>query len=368
VGATPTGESMLEQISRLLIRARDLRVTSSTMLQRLESLQSELKALKEGNGAAPRTSAYSRGNAMELEKLLSEQHSIMVLKDDVILGKDQIIAEKDDALEKKDREIAVLRKSLSDVRQRYHSLPNTPVVLDRLTRIGEWLRIKSAPQFQKIRLGRANDGGYICLKDFVGVTAAISLGINDDVSWDKDIADLGIKVFQYDHTISDLPLNHENFAFFKKMVSNVESEDTETLSSLLSKNGLTSPLSVIAKIDIEGDEWDVLDAASEETLSAFSQIICEFHFLEKLTNELFFDKVSRVYEKLVPLFAPIHVHANNCCPLLVIGNKLLPSVFEVTFANRAKYSFEESREVFPGSLDAPNLTERADHPIGRFEY
>ena len=53
----------------------------------------------------------------------------------------------------------------------------------------------------KIRLGRNFDGGYVLLDDFADVGAALSLGINDDASWDLDIAQRNIPVQQFDHTI-----------------------------------------------------------------------------------------------------------------------------------------------------------------------
>lgn len=36
--------------------------------------------------------------------------------------------------------------------------------------------------FEKIRVGRNNDGGYVMVDDFDGIEAAYSIGINDDVS------------------------------------------------------------------------------------------------------------------------------------------------------------------------------------------
>ena len=41
----------------------------------------------------------------------------------------------------------------------------------------------------KIRLGRANDGGYICVDEaIVRGGVAYSFGISDDVSWDLDVS------------------------------------------------------------------------------------------------------------------------------------------------------------------------------------
>jgi hypothetical protein len=70
------------------------------------------------------------------------------------------------------------------------------------------LRPHRAAGFSKIRVGRENDGGYVMLDDFSGVSAAYSLGIKDDVSWDLQMADRGLTIYMYDHTIDALPMSH----------------------------------------------------------------------------------------------------------------------------------------------------------------
>jgi hypothetical protein len=67
------------------------------------------------------------------------------------------------------------------------------------------LRPHRVDGLDKVRLGRFFDGGYVMLDAFDGVLAAYSLGINDDVSWDLDMAARGVPVFQYDHTIEAPP-------------------------------------------------------------------------------------------------------------------------------------------------------------------
>lgn len=90
------------------------------------------------------------------------------------------------------------------------------------------------------RLGRNYDGGYVMLDDFSShnIEAAYSFGISNDVSWDEAIAELGIDVFMYDHTIDALPKQHSRFHFFKKGVTgNPPGKNFETLSNLIAHNG-----------------------------------------------------------------------------------------------------------------------------------
>lgn len=252
--------------------------------------------------------------------------------------------------------------------RRFRPMPNIPTVYERIEQIGALLDIKSVVNVEKVRIGASADGGYVCLNDLHKTVAALSIGIGGDVSWDSHIADRNISVYQYDHTVEAPPLPHENFVFHRSRLSTEAGNGTETLATILAKYKLTLPATVIAKIDIEGDEWDVLNNASIETLSMFSQLICEFHSFEQMVDDEFFQRAVQVFLKLGEVFEPIHVHGNNYSPLLIVGNKLFPDVLEVTFANRSIYAFDKNKEIFPGPLDAPNNPRVEDYHLGFFKY
>jgi hypothetical protein len=78
---------------------------------------------------------------------------------------------------------------------------------------------KKVVGFEKVRLGRDSDGGYIHVDDFSGVEAALSFGISDDVSWDLDIARRNIPAHQFDHTIDKPPADNPKLFFHKKRVA-----------------------------------------------------------------------------------------------------------------------------------------------------
>ncbi len=219
-----------------------------------------------------------------------------------------------------------------------------------------------------MRLGGPNDGGYVCLNDFDEIVAALSLGTGADVSWDADIADRGKMVYQYDHTVEGPPISNVNFRFNRLKIDSGADGEGEHIDSILARNALTRPSSVIAKIDIEHDEWAVFAGASRVTLDVFAQIICEFHGFDQITDAEWFNRAFAVLDKLSEKFSVIHVHANNHAPLLAIGNLLFPEVLEVTFANRKRYTFVDTDELFPGPHDAPNLATRMDHNLGKFVY
>jgi hypothetical protein len=251
---------------------------------------------------------------------------------------------------------------------KFRILSNTSVAIGRVSSLGRLLRPQQAHGFRKVRLGGAHDGGYICLDDFNDIAGAVSFGVGEDASWDKDVADRGIIVYQYDHTVAAAPILHANFRFKQRKIEAKANSECDSIESVLADNGLTRLASVILKIDIEHAEWDTFAATPNDVLDKFSQVICEFHGFDRITEDQWFERARNVLGKLNDKFAVVHVHSNNSAPLLVIGNFLFPQVLEVTYANKIKYTFNEFDETFPGILDAPNWPLAPDHNLGRFIY
>jgi hypothetical protein len=221
---------------------------------------------------------------------------------------------------------------------------------------------------EKIRLGRPGDGGYVMLDDFAGVDAALSYGIETDVSWDSEIADRGIDVHQYDHSVSGPPVTHERFRFFRRMLAGVATEACETLGTTMALLPTGAAGRLILKIDIEGAEWEVFDAATAEELAQFSQIVGEFHGFSGAADAAWRETAQRVLLKLREQFDLVHVHANNFGGLHVVANVPVAEAFELTFANRAIYRTEPSDELFPTPLDQPNWDERPDIFLGTMKF
>jgi Methyltransferase FkbM domain len=221
--------------------------------------------------------------------------------------------------------------------------------------------------FSKIRLGCNGDGGYVLLDDFTGVSAALSFGIATECSWDMAIAERGIDVYQYDHTVDGPPTANARFRFFKKKIAAVSSDQTESLGSVFAKLPATTER-VILKIDIEGAEWDVLDAATSEELARFSQIVGEFHGFANAADPAWRDTARRVLTKIRSVFDVVHVHGNNFAPFNIIANVAVPSTFELTLVNRAIYECHETDEIFPTALDQPNWADRPDIFLGSMRY
>ncbi len=231
-----------------------------------------------------------------------------------------------------------------------------------------WLRPMAPTGKRKIRVGDPGDGGYVCLDDFEGLACGLSFGVNDNDTWDLEIAERGVRVLQFDHTIERAPSTHPLLEFHKTMIAAAPGEGCATLPDLVRANGGAGPHDVLLKCDIEGDEWPMLDACPPDVLARCAQIVCEFHDLQFLALDPFRQRAHRVFEKLNRAFFVAHVHGNNCTPMVNIANVPVPSTIEVTFVNRARCACEESGEVFPTALDAPNNAAWPDLFLGAFRF
>jgi len=220
----------------------------------------------------------------------------------------------------------------------------------------------------KIRIGKECDGGYVMLDDFKGLTAAYSIGICDEVSWDLSMAEKGIEVYQYDHTIDALPLQNGRFHWTKKGLGPVVTADLETLPRLLEVNGHLGRQDLLLKCDIEGCEWEVLAHLPQDCLRHFKQIVLELHYLERLVEPEFLTLVQRAVGVLTADHCLIHVHANNHRPYSIVGGIPIPSVLEITLVRTQDTRLIKSEEVFPTTLDTPCYRGRADFNLGAFRF
>jgi hypothetical protein len=214
----------------------------------------------------------------------------------------------------------------------------------------------------KIRVGISRDGGYVMVNDFAEIQAAISLGIGPNVSWDLEIAGRGIRVFQFDHTVERPPENHALFNFAKKKISTETAENCVTLDSVITS---LCQKRFVLKMDIEGDEWAVLDHLDLRLLGNCAQFVVELHDLGRVTDLAWCERAKRVLSRLNKTFQVIHIHGNNLSKHLLAGGFCLPDCVEVTFVNRRVVEVEETAESFPGPLDQMNNPYFPDFKLDR---
>lgn len=223
--------------------------------------------------------------------------------------------------------------------------------------------------FRKVRLGRPHDGGYVMLDDFGSSEVAYSFGINDDVSWDRDVAALGLDVYQYDHTIDALPEENDRFHWSRLGLSHEPSATMRTLPDLIGGNGHGGNRDLILKLDIEGSEWDVVPSLPPSCLDQFRQIVMEIHGLCYIGLPGWYERILPTCQALARRHRVVHVHANNCAAYSVVGLVPVPAALEVTFVRAdSDKVFTPFQGVFPTELDMPCAPSLPDLHLGAFRF
>ena len=246
--------------------------------------------------------------------------------------------------------------------------PLHPVLMARVVLLGRLLKPRRLTSHRKIRVGGWEDGGYVMIDDLDHLKTAFSLGVGPNVDWDHAMAERGIDIHQFDHTVAGPPRRHPRFHFHKKRIDDVASPETENLVSLLDAYGAPGDRANILKIDIEDSEWSLFANTDPEVLGRFPQILCELHSLGYVHDDGHYRQMIEALGQLRERFEIVHVHGNNCGGRVFVGDQSLPHVLEITLANKAHYEFSDDIENFPTDLDAPNDTGRPDYLLGRFDF
>ena len=224
---------------------------------------------------------------------------------------------------------------------------------------------------EKVRIGRNHgDGGYVMLNDFSNITAAYSLGIKDDVTWDLDVAGKGIPIYQYDHTIDALPCEHHMFHWSKIGIGDSDPNiPLVPLHELMTRNGHGADCGdLLLKCDIEGHEWRMLATMPSNMLGKFRQIVIECHGFSHVNQPDYAAIVAEGVRAMTLRHKVVHVHANNNSAYAIVGGVPVPTTLEFTLARIDAYDLSPSDEVFPTALDRPCSPHRVDYSLGRFVF
>lgn len=221
----------------------------------------------------------------------------------------------------------------------------------------------------KCRIGGAQDGGYVMLDDFGAARNAVSLGIGSEASWDLDMAGRGLRVFQYDHSVSGPPHAHPNFRFHRnRVVGRPASPEDLTLPQILTRPELIDDHDIIVKMDIDEAEWDVLSQTSPDVLGRIRQLTAEFGEMRTFVDRDWRTSMLAAMRNLTGTHVCIHVHGNNWSPFAVVGGVPIPNHFEATFIRRSDHAISRSTDTFPTRFDVPNNPKRPDYYLGRWDY
>ena len=242
-----------------------------------------------------------------------------------------------------------------------------PEQFESLTRVWQLKKIRDV---DFIRAGNPDfDGGYITINDPRANKIAYSFGINQDVSWDNDMADLGYQIFMYDMTIVDLPKHRPEFHFFKEGIGYEKDPEQrlDTLENFIKRNGHENRRNMILKMDVEGAEYDFIEQVDLKTLEQFDQMTFEFHDVITVIDLERANRMISCFKKLNRTHQVIHVHGNNNGQVITYEGGIYPELLEVTFANRNNYEFVDEEINLPlRNLDSPNLPQYPEIILGNW--
>lgn len=236
--------------------------------------------------------------------------------------------------------------------------PSPHIVQNAIMSMLSKLRMQDT-ELGKVRVGNRGDGGYVIPNDLAGIKGVVSIGIGREVSFDKHFADMGVKVFQYDHTVESPPIIHNNFLFNKIGWGSQDSNSFITLSKILENNGLDEG-DLILKLDVENAEWDALLDVQPDLLKRFRIVTCELHYFDRLEDISVFSKVNRVISLLTANHKVVHIHPNNCCGTVLVAGVVLPKLIGFSFLRNDRALFDPSHKSIPSSLDYPNVQSKAE--------
>ncbi|MEI6719645.1 MAG: hypothetical protein WCO67_02690 [Betaproteobacteria bacterium] len=210
------------------------------------------------------------------------------------------------------------------------------------------------PGVPLIRMGPPGDGGYLVPDDLAGVEACFSPGVSLISGFEKDCANLGMKVFMADRSVERPADSHELFHFTRKYVGATTSEDFMTVDNWVAACLPGSRGDLILQIDIEGFEYETFLSMSDALMSRFRIIVAEFHDLDQLWNRPFFHIASSTFQKILQTHTCVHIHPNNNRPLQNTGGLSIPPQAEFTFLRKDRMRSSSFATVFPHPLDGDN--------------
>lgn len=213
-----------------------------------------------------------------------------------------------------------------------------------------------------IRLGPKGDGGYLVPDDLRGIDACFSPGVDRISGFEKDCANMGMRVFLADGSVDDAAEYHELFNFTKKNVGITSNEDFMTIDDWVAASLPGSQGDLMLQIDVEGYEYEIFMGMSPDLMKRLRIIVAEFHGLNELWNKPFFQLVSRVFEKVLQTHTCVHIHPNNCCGSVKKKGIEIPLIMEFTFLGNDRVNNVSSAGVFPHPLDCDN-TENPTLPL-----
>ena len=213
-----------------------------------------------------------------------------------------------------------------------------------------------------IRLGGDNDGGYLVPNDLEGVKYCFSPGVGKITKFENEISKNNIKSFLADYSVDFKSENNLLIDFEKKFLGPISYENYICLKDWISsKINYEKENELILQMDIEGDEYEIINSIDIKTLKKFRIILIEFHNMHYMLDELVYSKIYRSFELLTKYFYVSHIHPNNDTDFAIKdGDITIPTLLEFSFIRKDRVKVIDDKLKFPHELDQPNNPNKRD--------
>ena len=201
---------------------------------------------------------------------------------------------------------------------------------------------------ERILLGEKSDGCYVLLNDFENIKIAYSFGISTQIQFDKALADKGIDVYMYDHTINSLP--YENPKFHWKKIGlcgkRTHKPELKNLEELINENGHNNEYNMILKMDIEEWEWESINDLNDDILNRFKYIAIEYHFFDVSPekHKIYYDVLKKISKTHQSFYARCNGDRSN---KVNFGNNRICHILEVCYIIRKGNQFLKDDTIYP---------------------
>lgn len=186
-----------------------------------------------------------------------------------------------------------------------------------------------------IRLGGSSDGSYVVPKILEDIKFCFSAGYGGDCSFEKSLENFGIKSFLADYSF-DAPTELKNFEYQKKFIKSYSSNNSINVNDWIETGTPKDQKKMILQIDVEGSEYEIIHAITENNLQKFDIIVVEFHNLFLVNNQIFYKYFLECIHKLKKNFEIFYLQPNNCCGVSDFDAVMFPNVLEITFLNKSR--------------------------------
>lgn len=225
-----------------------------------------------------------------------------------------------------------------------------------------------ATQIELIRVGGSGDGGYLIPNDLEGIKYLFSPGVSSKSLFEIQLVKFSMEAFLCDYSVETAPSTDPSIHFLKKHLGSEDNEKYIRFETWFSDCIGTTPGDCLLQMDIEGAEFEQILSIPTEILLRFRILVVEFHNLE-LIGSLFGERmIGSTFRRLSEYFHIVHVHPNNCCPVVRVSGLPIHPVIEVSFLRKDRAFQVEPLITGTHQLDRPNVASSPPIELSREWY